>query len=79
MAELSDILITPAQLSDREQLVRFSEALWPTSSAEEHARELTMILEGKAVTTLQLIVFVAELDSEARDRTLDGLMEVDLC
>ena len=37
-----------AQLSDRDQLVRLREALWPKTTAEEHARELTEILEGKA-------------------------------
>src|SRR5882757_189891 len=36
---VSDICIRLAQLSDREQLVRLREALWPKPSAEEHARE----------------------------------------
>lgn len=51
------------------------EALWPKSSAEEHARELTQILEGKTpVTTTPLIILVAE----ASDRTLAGFLEIDL-
>jgi aminoglycoside 6'-N-acetyltransferase I len=74
----SDICIRPAQLSDHEQLLRFREALWPNSSAEEHSRELTLILEGKAVTTLPLIILVAELIAEAGDRILAGFLEVDL-
>ena len=45
---VSDVCIRLAQLSDRDQLLRLREALWPKSSAEEHARELTLILEGKA-------------------------------
>jgi aminoglycoside 6'-N-acetyltransferase I len=50
------------------------EALWPKTSAGEHARELTNILEGKPVTTLPLIILVAE----ASDRGLAGFLEVDL-
>jgi len=70
---VSDICIRPAHLSDRDQLVRFHEALWPKTSAEEHARELTDILEGKSGTTLPLIILVAE----ANDR-IAGFLEVDL-
>jgi aminoglycoside 6'-N-acetyltransferase I len=75
---VSDICIRPAQLSDHDQLLRFREALWPKSSAEEHARELTLILEGRAVTTLPLIILVAELVGDASHRTLVGFLEVDL-
>jgi len=71
---VSNICIRPAQLSDHDQLLRFRQALWPKSSVEEHARELTLILEGKAVTTLPLIIFV----TEASDRTLAGFLEIDL-
>jgi aminoglycoside 6'-N-acetyltransferase I len=71
---VSDICIRLAQLSDRDQLVRMREALWPKTPAEEHARELTDILEGKPVTTLPLIILVAE----ANDRALAGFLEVDL-
>ena len=71
---MSDICIRFARLSDRDQLVRMHEALWPKVPAEEHARELTEILEGKPVTTLPLIILVAE----ASDRGLAGFLEVDL-
>jgi aminoglycoside 6'-N-acetyltransferase I len=71
---VSDIYIRLAQLSDRDQLVRMREALWPKTPAEEHARELTDILEGKPVTTLPLIILVAG----ASDRGLAGFLEVDL-
>ena len=50
------------------------EVLWPKTPAGEHARELTDILEGKPVTTLPLIILVAE----ASDRGLAGFLEVDL-
>jgi hypothetical protein len=55
-----DIYVRVAQSSDRDQLVRMREALWPTASAEEHAREVTAILAGKAPVTLPLIILVAE-------------------
>jgi len=53
---------------------RLREALWPKSSAEEHARELTQILEGMAPVTMPLIILVAE----ASDRILAGFLEIDL-
>ena len=74
MGSVLDIRIRLAQPSDRDQLVRLFEALWPRSSAEEHARELTLILEGRAPVTLPLIILVAE----TRDRRLAGFLEVDL-
>jgi aminoglycoside 6'-N-acetyltransferase I len=61
-------------MSDHEQLVRFHVALWPNGSAEEHGRELTLILEGKPPVTLPLIILVAETS----DGTLAGFLEVDL-
>jgi hypothetical protein len=70
MGSVSDICIRVAQLSDRDQLVRLREALWPKSSAEELARELTLILEGNASVTMPLIILVAE----ATDQTLVGSM-----
>jgi len=80
-----DIRIRPAQLSDHKQLLRFREALWPNASADEHSRELALILEGTPVTTLPLIILVAELvadpsdrPDEASNRTLAGFLEVDL-
>lgn len=71
---MSEICIRLAQLSDREQLVPLREALGPKSSAEEHARELTLILEGKPPVTTPLIILVAETG----DRTLAGFLEIDL-
>ena len=74
MAYVPDIFIRRAQLSDCDQLARMCEALWPDASAEEHARELTQILEGNAPVTLPLVILVAE----ASDRTLAGFLEADL-
>ena len=74
MDTVSEIRIRVAQPSDRDQLTRLREALWPEASAEEHARELALILEGKAPVTTPLIIFVAETG----DGTLVGFLEVDL-
>jgi aminoglycoside 6'-N-acetyltransferase I len=71
---VSDICIRLAELSDCDQLARMREALWPKTSAEEHAREVIQILEGKAVVTLPLIILVAQTS----DRILAGFLEVDL-
>jgi aminoglycoside 6'-N-acetyltransferase I len=71
---VSDICIRLAQLSDRDQLARLREALWPKSPAEEHVRELTQILEGNAPVTMPLIILVAETS----DRILAGFVEIDL-
>ena len=74
MGSVSDTCVRLAQLSDRDQLVRMHEALWPKTPAEEHARELTQILEGKPVVTMPLIILVAE----ASDGVVAGFLEVDL-
>jgi aminoglycoside 6'-N-acetyltransferase I len=74
MAYVPDIFIRRAHLSDCDQLARMCEALWPDACAEEHARELALILEGKPVTTLPLIILVADVG----DRMLAGFLEVDL-
>jgi aminoglycoside 6'-N-acetyltransferase I len=71
---VSDICIRPAELSDYDQLLPFLTALWPRSPVEEHARELTLILEGKAPVTMPLIILVAEVSN----RILAGFLEVDL-
>jgi len=72
--DVSDIRIRLAQLQDRDQLARMCHALWPQSSVEEHAQELTLILEGKAPVTTPLIILVAETSNQ----TLVGFLEIDL-
>lgn len=71
---MSDLQIRFAQLPDREQLARMREALWPNTPAEVHARELTDILASRPVTTLPLVILVAEADN----RSLAGFLEIDL-
>lgn len=68
--------IRPAHISDVEQLAPMCEALWPKSSAKEHAEELRLILGGNAdlVLTMPISILIAE----ASDGTLLGFVEVDL-
>jgi len=74
MSSVSDARIRLARPSDRDGLVRLRTELWPKSSAEEHARELTAIFEGNAPLTMPLITLVAETS----DRSIVGFLEVDL-
>ena len=76
MVRVDTVQIRPAQASDLNQLARLFEALWPRSSAEEHAEELRLILGGNValVLTMPLTIFVAE----ASDGRLVGFLEVDL-
>ena len=73
--ETGGVLIRPGQPPDLDQLARLCEALWPTSSAEEHAQELRLLLEGKAdrVLTMPITILVAEACGR-----LVGFVEVDL-
>ena len=68
--------VRPADPGDLDQLARLCEALWPDSSSEEHARELGLILDGKAaqLLTMPIAIFVAD----ESDGTLVGFVEVDL-
>jgi aminoglycoside 6'-N-acetyltransferase I len=68
-----DVLIRPACAADCSQLARMRTALWPTTSAEEHAREFQPILEGTTSFPFPLENFVAEASNQ-----LIGFLEVDL-
>src|SRR5215472_13178214 len=57
---MRDFHVRLARPSDREALARLLAALWPESSAEEHAQELELILAGEAPGALPLVIFVAE-------------------
>jgi aminoglycoside 6'-N-acetyltransferase I len=67
-------IVRPANPGDLNQLASLRNALWPESSAAEHAQELTLILAGKPPTTLPLAIFVAETPNDA----LAGFLEVGL-
>ncbi len=72
---MNDIYIRPARPADLDQLARLLEALWPDSPAEEHSKELQLLLGGKAdlVLTTPHTIFVAEAGEK-----LAGFLEVDL-
>jgi aminoglycoside 6'-N-acetyltransferase I len=71
---MSGTQIRLAVPSDRKQLSRLRESLWPDASADEHGIELIPILAGKPPGILPLVIFVAE----APDGTLAGFLEVGL-
>jgi len=73
---MPDVLIRYAHLSDVPQLAPMLEALWPQSTAEEHAHELRLLLGGNAasVVTLPITILVAATGREQ----LVGFVEVDL-
>src|SRR5215831_7792946 len=66
--------IRQARSGDRDQLAQLREALWPKTTAAEHARELEPILAGNTPGAMPLINFVAE----TADGMLTGFAEVDL-
>ena len=68
------MIVRPARPGDLEQLARLREALWPESTAAEHARELTSILAGKSPGILPMVIFVAETSGGA----IGGFLEVGL-
>ena len=70
---MSAVLIRPARACDCSEISQMRAALWPESSAEEHARELQPILEGTASFPFPLVNFVAEASGQ-----LIGFLEVDL-
>ena len=63
MRAAADICVRMARPEDGEPLARLRAALWPESSAAEHAQELTSILDGGAPGTSPLIELVAEESS----------------
>jgi aminoglycoside 6'-N-acetyltransferase I len=69
-----ELRIRPARPADRDQLAQLREALWPQTSAAEHARELGPILAGDTPGAMPLINFVAETEGG----TLAGFAEIDL-
>lgn len=71
---MTNALIRLAQSADIPQLAVLRKTLWPDSSAEAHAKELTQILAGKPLGILPLVVFV----SQASDGALLGFVEVGL-
>ena len=76
MFPVDDVQIRPARASDLDQLARLCQALWPGSSAEDHAQELRLKLGDQAglVLGLPLTIFVADRS----DGILVGFLEVGL-
>jgi aminoglycoside 6'-N-acetyltransferase I len=69
-----EVQIRQARPADRDQLARLREALWPNTSATEHARDLEPILAGESPGNNPSANFVAE----TADGELFGFAEVNL-
>jgi aminoglycoside 6'-N-acetyltransferase I len=54
--------IRPGVPADVDAVARLSHALWPEGSVEEHATEIAAILAGRPLSTMPLVIFVAEID-----------------
>ncbi len=67
-------IVRLANSKDLDQLAVLRNALWPDSTAAEHAQELALILAGKPPTTLPLVIFIAETPEGA----ILGFLEVGL-
>ena len=67
-------LVRQASLADLQELAELRRELWLDLVPEEDARELRATLAGEPITTLPLVIFVAEGD----EGTLLGFIEVDL-
>ena len=68
------ITVRRATVSDRDELALMRAALWPESSAEEHAGELDSRLSSGMCGILPLAIFVAHDE----DGKLSGFVEVGL-
>lgn len=68
------IRVRPAQSDDKDALGELRHALWPASSAEAHAQEVSPVLAGGTYGTLPLVNLVAE-DANG---TLVGFLEIGL-
>jgi aminoglycoside 6'-N-acetyltransferase I len=74
MHRANSLHIRIATSSDCLPLANLRTRLWPESSCDEHARELTAILDGTVERVLPLIIFVAEQS----DGALVGFLEAGL-
>ena len=69
-----EVHVRQAKPTDGDQLARLRKALWPETSANEHAVELEPILAGETPGSMPLVNFVAETPDGSRL----GFAEVDL-
>jgi aminoglycoside 6'-N-acetyltransferase I len=68
------VTIRPARLADAPALGHMRAALWPDGTIDHHTREITALLEGRALLTMPWAHFVAV---DAAGEAI-GFVEVDL-
>jgi aminoglycoside 6'-N-acetyltransferase I len=67
-------IIRPAQIADANDISMMCEALWPDTTAEEHRKEVVILLESGVYGTLPATIFVAQDESDR----LTGFLQVGL-
>ena len=68
------IKVRQAQISDKHELAKMRELLWPDSSMEEHRKELESALRTRMNGTLPMTILV----SQGENGALTGFIEVGL-
>ena len=68
------IKVRQAHLSDKDELAKMRELLWPESSIKEHGKELDSVLRSRMNGTLPMAILVSLKEDEA----LTGFIEVGL-
>jgi len=68
------IKVRQAHPSDKDELAKMRELLWPESLFEEHSKELDAVLRSGMYGTLPMAILV----SQGEDGTLTGFLEVGL-
>lgn len=71
---MQDVSIRPARADDCSRLAQLRAALWPEASVEDHAQELSAILDNRAPSLLPSIHLAAEVSGGA----VVGFVEVGL-
>jgi aminoglycoside 6'-N-acetyltransferase I len=69
--------VRQAQISDRNELAKMRELLWPESSVEEHRKELEAVLQSGNYGTLPMAILVSH-DVSHEEEVLTGFIEVGL-
>ena len=71
-------VIRPATAADLVPLAALCAALWPESPAEDHAREIAPLLDGRTVPALPAVYLLAVIDGSADRAGLAGFLQAGL-
>lgn len=71
---MSSIRVRPAHISDRDEIAKMCALLWPDASAEEHGRDIGLVLNSGKYGALPATIFVSSTEDDA----LTGFLQVGL-